>query len=181
MRGPNKYQKLTTSDIINMMCSFSESLFEQKVNVECYPCSPVNINSLSAKPDNGLSSNILQVNEPNIQCGGLSFGNVLLSPTQCETFLTLPANNASLRDIINILNITRNCHDGNNNELYMPNKVESEHKYFKVIVLTDNESKRYRCPECLSESGIAAPKDPTNFDLFCHNYGCSNKNCVPRE
>jgi hypothetical protein len=60
-----------------------------------------------------------------------------------------------------------------------PVKAEST---FKVLIRHNSDgNKIYECPICGVVSGTAAPKNPSDFSLFSHRFGCPNKNKIPIE
>jgi hypothetical protein len=64
-------------------------------------------------------------------------------------------------------------------KLYVNKKIK-DNEYIPIIHQM-SYGKIYECPICHSKSGIAAPKSPSDFSLFIHNFDCPNKNKIPVE
>jgi hypothetical protein len=59
---------------------------------------------------------------------------------------------------------------------------ELQKETFIVEVLYDKDNEKiYKCPICKTQTGTAAPEDPTDTSLFVHNYNCPNKHKIPIE
>ena len=57
-----------------------------------------------------------------------------------------------------------------------------EPETFNVTVeYNKSGNKIYRCPHCMVVTGELAPRNPSDFSLFSHNFDCINENKIPIE